>query len=350
MTVSIICYVHDSNTIFLDPVKQTMHKKDRVKNSQNKGRRWNIFILFYLILSIVLLTLYPYQFQPFSASEQWKWEFTLQDFTRNVLFFAPFGLVVRHLFRKPHGFSLLAGLLLSFSVETTQLFLSIRASNFSDLLSNGTGTLLGSLFHQWAFASSLPGTVGIPFAFMLLPLCWTVALRADLETTATWAIVPVLLAGLVLLHTIVFASDFKSSQSKGSQSKGSQSEDNKKSIIIALWCIVVLLPLVSVFHLTGFVFVAVVPLALKQIQQLSPQAKKRLVLAALLSGFIFAASINGIWYFTTPNPIWKPSNPIWNIGSSLRLIEVVLSGIAALSSRFLIEQMPELWPGQEPVR
>ncbi len=99
----------------------------------------------------------------------------------------------------------------------------------------------------------------------------------------------------------------------------------------------------------GFVFIAVVPLLLKQIQQLSPQVKKRLVLA-LLSGFIFAVAINSFWYFTTTDPIWKPDAPIWNLRPSFRLIEVLLSGIAALSSRFLIEQMLELRPGQQPVR
>lgn len=317
-----------------------MQKQDQVKNSQNQSRHWNIFILFYLVLSIALLTLDPYQFQPYVSAEHWKWEFTPKDFTSNVLFFSPFGLVIRHSFRKSHGFSLLIGLILSFSVETTQLFIPIRASNFSDLLSNSTGTLLGSLFHQWAFAGSLRGSVGVPFALMLMPLCWTVALRADLEPVAAWAIVPDLIAGLILLHTVVSASDFPKNRS----------ESAKKNIVIALWCIVALLPLVSVFHATGFVFLAVVPLALKQIQQLSPQAKKRLLLGALLSGFVFAMLINSFWYFTTPNPIWKPDNPSWNLGSSLRLIEVLLSGIAALGSRFLVEQMPELGPSQQPVR
>ena len=312
-----------------------MRKPNQIESSQRQNQYWNIFILFYLILSIALLTLDPYQFQPFVPSEQWIWEFTLQDFTRNVLFFSPFGLVVRHLFRKSHGFSLVVGLLLSFSVETTQLFLPIRASNFSDLLSNSTGTLLGSLFHQWAFANSLPGAVGVPFAFMLMPLCWTIALRADTEPVAALAIVPYLSAGLVLLHSLPPTSPIRSL---------------KKTLIIVLWCIVALLPLVSVFHFIGFVFVAAIPLALRQIRQLSPLAKRHLIASALLSGFVFAVLLNSCWYLTTPDPVWKPDDPIWNLRPSFRLVEILLSSIIALSSRFLIEQMPEMGPSQQPVR
>ncbi len=177
-----------------------MHKKVKGNSGRSIGEWGNIFILFYLLLSIALLTFHPFQFQPYVSSERWQLGITLYDFARNVLFFLPFGLVLRHLFKKSHGFSLLVRLLLSFSVETVQLFLPLRASNVSDLISNSTGALLGSLLHQWAFASSLLSSVGVPFAFMLMPLYWTVALRADTEPVEALAIVPYLSAGLVLLQ------------------------------------------------------------------------------------------------------------------------------------------------------
>jgi len=316
-----------------------MHKREPVeRNPFTRGLCWNAFILFYLGLSIILLTLHPFQFQSFAPAEQWKWEFTLQDFTRNVLFFSPFGLVVRHLFRKPHVYALAVGFLFSLSVEMTQLFLPIRASNFSDLLSNSTGALLGSLFHQWAFAFSLPSSVGVPFAFMLMPLCWTIALIADAQPAAALAILPYAIAGLILMNTIVLRDSktlFKTL---------------KKNSVIALWCIVVLLPLVSVFHFLGFVFIAAVPAVLGGIQQLNPYIQKRLIPLALLVGFAVAVSTNSFWYFTTPDPVWKPSDPIWNLTPSLRLIEILLSGITALSAQALTDLLPNLRTGDQPVR
>ncbi|MEM6599331.1 MAG: hypothetical protein AAF635_14415 [Cyanobacteria bacterium P01_C01_bin.69] len=44
----------------------------------------------------MLLTLNPFDFQPYVLSEAWVWRISIEDISRNVLLFLPLGIVLRH--------------------------------------------------------------------------------------------------------------------------------------------------------------------------------------------------------------------------------------------------------------
>ncbi|MEM8504328.1 MAG: VanZ family protein [Cyanobacteria bacterium P01_D01_bin.1] len=306
-----------------------------------RSQTWNRFVLAYLILSAVLLTLYPFQFQPYDPAEYWRWKVSLPDLVRNFLLLFPVGLVLRHAFRKSHALSLFCGFLLSLSVEMAQMFLPVRSSNIIDITSNSVGALFGSLFHQWAFAGSLPSSISIPFAFMLVPLCWVIALRAAVDPAASLAIVPCAIAGFILLHVVVLECQFSA--------KGLFNW-LKRNSILAIWSFIVFLPLVSVFHFIGFILLVAVPLTFNSLRPLSRQTRNHWIPVALFIGFVTMAVVNAFWYFTTESPIWKPDDPFWNLRPSLRLIEIFLSSAVLLSSRPLTNLLPNFGSGDQPIR
>lgn len=64
----------------------------------------------------------------------------------NLLIFAPVGFLSAFLFKEPRWYkSLLAGFVLSLTIEIVQLFLHFRSFDVDDLLLNTTGTIIGFL-------------------------------------------------------------------------------------------------------------------------------------------------------------------------------------------------------------
>ncbi|MGH9575670.1 MAG: VanZ family protein [Candidatus Acidiferrales bacterium] len=135
--------------------------------------RWSLRTLLLGILGICLLTLYPFQIDllhshpginPFRLVG-WAKAAGTRDAILNVLLFMPFGFGLAGLLRR-RGLSrfatavicLLAGALLSYSVELAQFFIPGRDSGWEDIFTNGSGSLAGCLF----------------FCICGLPLLWVV--------------------------------------------------------------------------------------------------------------------------------------------------------------------------------
>jgi VanZ family protein len=69
------------------------------------------------------------------------------EFTANVFMFIPIGMFLLLLVGRRLWFvAILAGVALTVTIETVQLFLPDRVSDVSDIIANSVGTLIGVLF------------------------------------------------------------------------------------------------------------------------------------------------------------------------------------------------------------
>src|SRR5208283_3025779 len=87
---------------------------------------------------------------PFFLFQSWPQYFTRFDIVVNVLAYAPFGFLVALIGTRRGPAARLAtaigaGALLSFAMESTQMFLPMRDASNVDLLSNSLGATLGGL-------------------------------------------------------------------------------------------------------------------------------------------------------------------------------------------------------------
>ena len=129
-----------------------------------ESRRWGNRILFLSVIGIVYLTLFPFrldfhahpflQRSPFLLGESFKMVDRL-DFSLNVLLFVPFGAGIAAQMRNRRtswGLALLvalvAGAATSYLVELLQLYIPMRDSGWSDVLSNSLGSVLGFLLFE----------------------------------------------------------------------------------------------------------------------------------------------------------------------------------------------------------
>ncbi|AFZ34832.1 VanZ family protein [Stanieria cyanosphaera PCC 7437] len=106
---------------------------------------------------ILLATLFPFNFTPTNFSWQtihssFGAQSDLNDLVGNVLLFIPFGvsllsLLIKHKIKLFWAICLttLTSIGLSLSVEILQIFLPSRSSDYSDLITNSTGGLLGAI-------------------------------------------------------------------------------------------------------------------------------------------------------------------------------------------------------------
>lgn len=315
-----------------------------------KLRVWNGIVVGYLATVIYLLTLNPFEFQAFVPSEFWVWRFGIPDFLQNILLFFPLGVVLKHTTRRTPLAVMLCGLALSLSVEVCQLFIEIRTSNFVDLISNASGAWLGGLFYQHGF--SLPASFeqgpaqhwpseqqpseqqsskqqhskqqhseshftqsplfafGVPYAFMLLPFCWVVAMRAVNEPAYAWLLLPGAIAGLAVLSGALATSATTSGQ---------------RVAVIGVWAIAALAPIFPLNPALGLTFLITAPI----IGQLLSTARRGIFRAGILvplgMGLGISLTLNGVWYFQAN--AWS-----WSIPIHLRWIELGMSAIAVLGS------------------
>jgi VanZ family protein len=119
---------------------------------------WARRILILAIAGIILLTLYPFRFSvaggarsPFLLGESDKTYGSL-DALLNILLFAPFGFGFCAVLRKRvrsrfalAAMTLAAGAFFSYLIEFAQFFIPERDSGWSDVVTNGTGALVGAL-------------------------------------------------------------------------------------------------------------------------------------------------------------------------------------------------------------
>lgn len=127
----------------------TKSQPDRYHQPVN--RRPALFLILYVAV-ILYLSLYPWRFVPNAGARTLYWvplfsRRMILDAVLNVVFYVPLGAAAFGSFRRRGVGAFLGALglgsLVSFFVESAQLFIPTRSGNLTDLLSNSAGTLLG---------------------------------------------------------------------------------------------------------------------------------------------------------------------------------------------------------------
>ncbi|MGE5375858.1 MAG: VanZ family protein [Bacteroidota bacterium] len=159
---------------------------------KNSGTRLFTAFLGYAILIILLLTLNPFYFS-LPGKIFIKMRSSRLDLIQNLLLFLPVGFFYRMTTGRRDAF--LLGATLSFGIETLQLFIPARTTNFIDFLANtlsaGLGAGMYDLFSRQITLTS--GTVSrfrletplMGLTYMLLPLLWSNTLALD-ESPYHW--------------------------------------------------------------------------------------------------------------------------------------------------------------------
>jgi glycopeptide antibiotics resistance protein len=143
------------------------------------GTRLSAALLGYFTLIILLLTL-----NPFYLAEPDRINFafhsSMKDLISNILLFIPLGFFYR-LTTKQRG-AILLGAVLSFSIETMQLFIPVRTPSIIDILANTLSAGLGAILHdvistrlvisQDTVARLRLETPLMGLIYLLLPLLW----------------------------------------------------------------------------------------------------------------------------------------------------------------------------------
>ncbi len=118
------------------------------------SQRFFTALLLLVVATILLLTLSPFNFTTEHIG-RFYWKTSYRDAAENLLMTIPLGFLLRLRWREhaPMLFlpELAFGVLLSLGVESAQLFLPTRASQYSDIVMNAAGCWLGAL---WAYAIS----------------------------------------------------------------------------------------------------------------------------------------------------------------------------------------------------
>jgi len=139
---------------------------------------WSNRVLFAAVVGILFLTLYPFQFSlvrhglPFQLNGWGKGSGAVDVFL-NVLLFIPYGFGLAESLRERGrsraavlGIALLAGALFSYTVELLQFFIPVRDSGWGDVVTNSTGSVLGSLIYEFGGATILSFASRVESAFV----------------------------------------------------------------------------------------------------------------------------------------------------------------------------------------
>ena len=151
-------------------------------------------LLFYMVFMVFLITLFPFDFR-IPEKIQIKILTNLADFMANIVLFVPIGFLFK-LSRRP-GKDVLClnplflGILLSISIEFTQLFIPGRYTQVSDVITNGFGAWLGALLFVLLKGQLSGERTGKLFSlelplmslvYLLIPLMWLNGLSIGMET------------------------------------------------------------------------------------------------------------------------------------------------------------------------
>ncbi len=127
--------------------------------------KWSPFIFIFSVATIVIATLFPFNFSRNLAyeitdlSHAFRHPTNFTDAVNNVLLFIPFGFGLSTLINKYRAsivgiilIIFIASASLSFTVEMLQILLPSRASTIADIVNNSIGGLVGFLcFHLWKY-------------------------------------------------------------------------------------------------------------------------------------------------------------------------------------------------------
>lgn len=128
--------------------------------SGNGNRQWGYLLLIASLSAIIVATIYPFTFEVpegFSIlhiANEFNFGSAVKDYLQNILLFMPLGIALALIFRGRSRsvfyiafFCFIVSTILSTSVEITQLFLSIRTPNLSDIICNALGGTLGGILY-----------------------------------------------------------------------------------------------------------------------------------------------------------------------------------------------------------
>jgi VanZ family protein len=154
----------------------------------------SLFAIAFFTAAIVVVTLVPFEFRWLSSATMPVVRIYKSDVAQNILLFAPLGFALAASRRLSLWQAVMCGVLLSSCVEFAQLSIVGRTSNVIDVVTNGTGTLVGFVCAGWLLRGRAGDRV---FAVMLLPLCWIIAMRSIHEPAFSFLVLPVILIGLL---------------------------------------------------------------------------------------------------------------------------------------------------------
>jgi hypothetical protein len=173
-------------------------------------RRVERAILVYALMFVGLLTLSP---MDFTWPDHWYvvWWSDWRDVPANVLFFVPVG----YLFvlardpgkTRPVAAAALFGLIASASIETTQQFVPLRVTSFTDVLANGSGATLGAWLCTLVRAQLerlFPDLLTIEHpllnvVYLALPPMGLLSIDEHSHSPRTWMLLPLGLMGVITI-------------------------------------------------------------------------------------------------------------------------------------------------------
>ena len=269
-------------------------------------------LLVYMVFMVFLMTLFPFDFR-LPAKIQIKILTNLADFMANIVLFIPIGFLFK-LSRRPVKDALCLkplffGILLSMSIEFTQLFIPGRYTQVSDVITNGLGAWLGAILFLLLKAQLSGERAGKLFSlelplmnlvYLLIPLMWLNGLSIGKEAARLW-----LLLLLGLFGTGVFCSiSIYRFRNTGALSF------SKLSFFVMSWFLVATLPVLPKFPIPIAVFTISLGIAARLIAGISKAGKKddrRLELPTLkriLPLFVLYLLLLVIWPTTLPISAW----------------------------------------------
>ena len=150
------------------------------------GNRLSAALLGYVILIILLFTLNPF----YLAVPKWigyTFRTDLRNLISNIVLFVPLGFFYRLTLRRRGAF--LLGAIISFVIETVQIFIPVRTPSVVDILMNTAGSGICALVYDListhiAIPQSTVGRLRLEtplmgLIYLLVPLLWANALAFD---------------------------------------------------------------------------------------------------------------------------------------------------------------------------
>lgn len=157
------------------------------------GRRLTRLMLGYLLASVAVVVLAPFEFAAPGPLEWWpagSGGTTIADVVLNVVLFVPLGFLADRLGggRRAPWRTALLGVVVSLAIEVTQLFIPGRYTSLVDVASNGAGAWLGAvgsavLRRSIGADARLAGRLILElplvgYLWLMVPLLWLDALSA----------------------------------------------------------------------------------------------------------------------------------------------------------------------------
>lgn len=168
-------------------------------------------LLGYVTLIILLMTLNPF-YLAWPDKISFQFDSSFDNLILNIVLFLPVGFLYR-LITGRRG-ALVLGAIISFSIETLQLFIPARTTSVIDILANTLGAALGAMLlsliePRFGFSTNMLSRMRLEtplmgLTYLLIPLLWIDTLALN-EAPYRW----VLTALVGMLGAIIFSNLFR---------------------------------------------------------------------------------------------------------------------------------------------